>query len=57
MAVPNIRTKAILVQKFQAVASIKWLRLKLNYSSNPTQWVRFSMLPRFCASSIFCVIQ
>jgi hypothetical protein len=30
---------------------------KTNYSSNPTQWVRFSMLPRFCASSIFCVIQ
>lgn len=31
--------------------------LAADYSSNPTQCVRFSMLPRFCASSIFCVIQ
>ena len=35
---------------------VDWL-LEIDYSSNPTQCVRFSMLPRFCASSIFCVIQ
>src|SRR5271165_4799597 len=28
-----------------------------HYSSNPTQCVRFSIFPRFCASVIFCVIQ
>jgi hypothetical protein len=33
------------------------LLLETDYSSNPTQWVRFSMCPRFCASISFCVIQ
>jgi hypothetical protein len=29
----------------------------IGYSSNPTQCVRFSILPAFCASSILFVIQ
>jgi len=53
----RIKIVSLLPHTNLLLLELVWAPIEPDYSSNPTQCVRFSMLPRFCASSIFCVIQ